>query len=79
MAIDAGIIFWVLIGTSGILFVFGLARKSPKSFLWSGITIILPALYFFGAENAARLLGIVPIIPFVIAYFMAKKNKRIIE
>lgn len=70
-----GLVFWVLIGGSFLLFILGLWKKSWKALLLSGIAILLPSLYFgFGAENSVRLLGLIPLVPFVIAYFTSKKR-----
>ena len=69
----AGLIFWILIGASLLLFIWGLRRKSWKLLLMSGITVLLPSLYFGGAENWFRLLALLPLIPFALAYYTRKR------
>jgi len=73
---DISLIFWTLVVAAVILVVFGVRNKSWKALVWSGIIICLPALYFFGAENWFRLLGLVPLVPFGMAYFIAKEPIR---
>jgi hypothetical protein len=72
MGMDSGLIFWTLAAASIILFVFGMRNKSWKALVWSGIIIFLPAIYFIGAENWFKLLGLVPLIPLGMAYFIVK-------
>lgn len=67
-----GLIFWVLIGSGLILWAWGLWKKSWKSLLISGISLILPMLYFGGAENWFRLLALLPLIPFALAFYIKK-------
>ena len=50
-----GFVFWLLIGISFCLLLWGLAKKSWIALLISGIFLILPSLYFLGAENWFRL------------------------
>jgi len=68
-----GFIFWVLIGTGLLLTLYGLWKKSWKALLLSGVVLILPMLYFGGAENWFRILAFVPLLPFVLAYYTKKK------
>ncbi|MBO9130791.1 hypothetical protein [Bacillus sp. 165] len=68
-----GLIFWLLISSGLILLVWGLWKKSWKSLLMSGIALILPTLYFGGAETWFRLLAFFPLIPFVLAYIIKRK------
>ncbi|MGA9226017.1 MAG: hypothetical protein WB217_06745 [Mesobacillus sp.] len=74
MVLDASLIFWILVSAAGILFAIGMIKKSWKAFLWCGLTIFLPAIYFFGAENWFMLLGLVPLIPFGFAFIIAKNR-----
>lgn len=74
MMLNASLSFWTLVSVAGILFVIGIRNKSWKAFMWSGITIFLPAIYFFGAENWFLLLGLVPLIPLGIAFIIAKNR-----
>lgn len=68
-----GVIFWALIGCALLLSVYGLWKKSSKALIFSGIAFILPMLYFGGAENWFRLFAFVPLIPFVLAYYINKR------
>ncbi len=68
-----GFIFWILIGAAFFLFIYGLWKKSWQALLISGIAFLLPMLYFGGAENWFRLLALVPLIPFVLAYYTRKR------
>lgn len=72
----AGTIFWLLIVASGLLFIGGLISKSGKLLLMSGMAVTLPSLYFLGANNAFRLLALVPLLPFGLSYFFMKKRKE---
>jgi hypothetical protein len=70
-----GLIFWSLIGAGLLLIVWGLFKKSWLALLISGIVLLLPCLYFGGAENRLRLLVPFPLIPFGLAYY-TRKAKR---
>ncbi|WP_102262331.1 hypothetical protein [Mesobacillus jeotgali] len=72
----AGTIFWLLIVAFGFLFIWGLINKSWRLLLIGGMAVTLPSLYFLGAENGFRLLALVPLIPFGLSYFFAKKRKE---
>lgn len=67
-----GFIFWFLIVASFLLLVLGLWKRAWKVLIGSGISIILPSLYFGGAENWFRLLVLFPLLPFVLAYYTKK-------
>lgn len=69
----AGFIFWTLILTALLLSVYGLWKKSWQALLISGVAFLLPMLYFGGAENGFKLLALVPLVPFVLAYYTKKK------
>ncbi|WP_226087438.1 hypothetical protein [Mesobacillus sp. S13] len=71
----AGTIFWLLIVAFGFLLIGGLIYKSWKLLLMSGLAVTLPSLYFGGAENWLRIIALVPLIPFGMSYFMARKRK----
>jgi hypothetical protein len=68
-----GFIFWFLIVASFLLIILGLWKKSWKALICSGIFLILPTLYFGGAENWFRLLVLFPLIPFVLALYIKKR------
>ncbi|MGD6900064.1 hypothetical protein [Bacillus infantis] len=67
-----GLIFWTLIIASFLLLILGLLKKSWRFLIYSGISLILPSLYFVGGENWVRLLVLFPLIPFVLAYYIKK-------
>jgi len=69
-----GLIYWLLIVTSVSSLIFGLWKKSWKILICSGILLILPSLYFGGAENWLRLFIISPLIPFILAYYARDKD-----
>ncbi|MEH7347701.1 hypothetical protein [Gottfriedia acidiceleris] len=69
-----GLIFWLLISSGFILLVWGLWKKSWKTLIVSGVALILPTLYFGGAESWIKLVVFLPMIPFVLAYFIKKTN-----
>jgi hypothetical protein len=68
----AGSLFWTLIGVALLFLVYGLWKKSRQALIISGIVILLPMLYFGGAENWFRLLVLVPMIPFILAHYTKK-------
>lgn len=71
-----GLIFWLLFGASLLLFIWGLRKKSWKALLISGITLVLPSLYFLGVNSWFRLIVLLPLIPLVFAYFHRKQLKH---
>jgi hypothetical protein len=70
----AGFFFWFLIVASLLLLVIGLWKKSWKVLICSGLILILPSLYYLGANNWFRLIVLSPLIPFVIASSIKKKD-----
>ncbi|MEH7348723.1 hypothetical protein [Gottfriedia acidiceleris] len=68
------IVFWGLIVFGLFLWAWGLWKKSWKSLLMSGIALILPMLYFVGANNLFRFLALVPLIPFALAFYTKKRK-----
>ncbi|WP_018392445.1 hypothetical protein [Bacillus sp. 37MA] len=68
-----GLIFWFLIGASVLLFIWGYMEKYWEAFLFSGIALILPSLYFSGVENWFRLLVLLPSISFFLAFHTRKR------
>jgi hypothetical protein len=67
-----GLIFWTLIVASFLLLILGLWNKSWRVLIYSGISLILPSLYFVGGENWVKLLVLFPLIPFVLALYIKK-------
>lgn len=72
----AGFMFWLLIGVSAILFISGIRKQSWKALLSSGIALVLPSLYFLGAENWFRILAFLPLLAFFLAFRTRKKQKE---
>lgn len=68
-----GLIFWGLIGSGLFLLTWGLWKKSWRSFLLSGMALFLPMLFFGGANNWFRLLSLLPLIPFALAFYTKKR------
>lgn len=72
-----GFIFWLLIGISFLLLIIGLIKKSWGLLIISGITLLLPSLYFAGAINYFKLFVLTPLIPFIFAFiYLIKKKKK---
>lgn len=69
-----GIVYWLLIGASVLLFVWGLLKRSWSAFLWSGIALAIPtiSIYVGGAEGWFRLFGLLPLLLFGLAYYTKK-------
>jgi hypothetical protein len=69
-----GIVYWLLIGASVLLFGWGLWKKSWKAFLVSGIALALPtiSLYIGDAEGWFRFAGLLPLLLFGLAYYTKK-------
>jgi hypothetical protein len=69
-----GIVYWLLIGVSVLLFIWGVWRRSWKAFLVSGIALAIPtvSLYLGGTEGWFKLAGLLPLILFLLAYFTKK-------
>ncbi|MBV7506623.1 hypothetical protein KW850_15265 [Bacillus sp. sid0103] len=70
-----GLVFWLLIGVSLLLLARGIRRKSSKALVLSGIALVLPSLYFIGAENWFRFVAFLPIFCFSLAYSVWKSAK----
>ncbi|UPM56221.1 hypothetical protein [Gottfriedia acidiceleris] len=69
-----GLIFWLLISSGFILLVLGLWKKSWKTLIVSGIALIVPTLYFGGAESWFRLFVFLPLIPLALALIIKRTN-----
>ncbi|SFD61897.1 hypothetical protein [Bacillus sp. UNCCL81] len=68
-----GIIFWTLIIVGLFFFIYGLWKNSWKALNMSAL-FLLPMLYFVGAGDSIRLLGFVPLIPFILAFYKKKRS-----
>ncbi|MCM3710408.1 hypothetical protein [Sporosarcina luteola] len=64
---------------SFLSFFFGLFTKSKTSLLISFFTSLPIALYFFGANNAFKLVALFPVIPLVIMYLFHRYERRRVE
>ncbi|MCL6573251.1 MAG: hypothetical protein K6T88_16460 [Bacillus sp. (in: Bacteria)] len=69
-----GIVYWLLIGVSLLLFIRGLWKKSSQAFLWSGIALLLPtiSLYVGGIDGWFLFSGLLPLVLFFLAYYTKK-------
>ncbi|WP_312097267.1 hypothetical protein [Niallia sp.] len=68
-----GLLFWLLVGVSCLLLIIGLRKVSWKALFISGIFLLIPSLYFIGAENWLKIVVVLPLIPFLFAYRMKKR------
>jgi hypothetical protein len=66
---------WALTVIGLLSLIYGLFVRSHRSLNVSGITMIVPMLYFLSANNWFRLLALVPVIPFIFSLFIGKKHK----
>ncbi|WP_160327637.1 hypothetical protein, partial [Sporosarcina koreensis] len=64
---------------SFLSFFFGLFTKSKTSLLISFFTSLPIAYYFFGANNAFKLIALFPIITLLIIYLFYRHEKRRVE
>ena len=69
-----GIVLWLLVVGSVVLFLWGLYKKSWKALLISGIAFIIPAYSFIGTDGWVRLLALVPVVAFILAFNFYKKK-----
>lgn len=67
-----GFILWGLIVASGLLFLWGLWKRSRKAFLTSGIAILIPAIVLSTQQGVFLLFLLLPVLAFVFAYFTKK-------
>ncbi|CEG26195.1 hypothetical protein [Bacillus sp. B-jedd] len=72
-----GFFFWVFVAASFLFLVVGLLKMSSKAFGLSGLLMILPFLYFLGAENWMRWLALFPLIPFTLAFFAKRRQRKL--
>ncbi|OCA84180.1 hypothetical protein A8F94_15785 [Bacillus sp. FJAT-27225] len=69
------LIFWACLAASIPALLTGFLKRSPLAFSVSGILLLLPCLYFAGAENWVRFLSIIPAIPFGLAFWAWKAQE----
>lgn len=70
-----GVILWILIGVAVVSLIGGLWKSNSKALLVSGLAFIIPCVILFNAEGWFRLLIILPVIIFALAYYTYKKTK----
>ncbi|MCM3744876.1 hypothetical protein M3193_12055 [Sporosarcina luteola] len=61
---------------SVLSFLFGLLTKSKTSLLISFFTSLPIAYYFFGANNALKLVALFSVVPLVIKYLFYRHERR---
>lgn len=64
---------------SFLSFFFGLFTNSKTSLLISFITFLPIAYYFFGANNAFKLVALFSFVPLVIMYLFYRHERRRVE
>ncbi|RHW43278.1 hypothetical protein D1B31_00985 [Neobacillus notoginsengisoli] len=69
-----GFFFWLFVAASFLALIVGLIKLSSRLLVLSGLLMILPFLYFLGAENWMRWLVLFPLLPFALAIFAKKKD-----
>lgn len=73
-----GFFFWVFVAAAFLLLVVGFLKMSSRAFMLSGLLMILPFLYFLGAENWVRWLALFPLIPITLAIFAKRRQSRML-
>ncbi|MCP1145257.1 hypothetical protein [Lysinibacillus endophyticus] len=66
--------FWSLVILSLLLLIHGLWKKSWQSLVVSGFAFLLPMLYFAMVDKLFIAFALLPIVPFILAYNMKKKE-----
>lgn len=69
-----GIIIWGMIIASGLLFLFAIWKKSWKAYLISGLLFLVPSIMLFTQPGATRLFILLPLLAFVLAFIIKKRN-----
>ena len=74
------VVLWqVSLIISFLLFFFGLFTKSKTSLLMSFFTSLPIAWYFFGTNNAFKLIALFPTIPLILIYLFYHFEGRRVE
>ncbi|WP_442598900.1 hypothetical protein [Neobacillus sp. D3-1R] len=68
-----GYLFWVSVAVSAVSIIYGLVKKSWRAFFLSGISFI-PAALYAGVGGELRLVLLVPVILFALAYVLRKNR-----
>jgi hypothetical protein len=64
-----GVLLWFLIVAFVLLFVWGVWKKDWKMIMISGVFILVPSFIFGTAQGWVRLLLVLPLISFSLAYY----------
>ncbi|WP_216829713.1 hypothetical protein [Alkalihalobacterium elongatum] len=72
-----GFLLWGLIVASIISVIIGIWKKSWKSFLFSGLTLFVPAIVLATQPGWLRLMVGIPILLVILAFFTKRKQQRI--
>jgi hypothetical protein len=59
--------------TSIFFLVWGITKKSWKLIALSCMFLLLPSLYSLGTNNGFKLLVLLPVIPFILAFRFKKE------
>jgi hypothetical protein len=71
------VVLWQLsLVISFLMFFFGLFTRQKTALLISFFTSLPIALYFFGANNAFKLVALIPLVPLLIMYLFHRHEKR---
>jgi hypothetical protein len=68
-----GVLVWGLIIASGLLFLWGIWKKSPKAFLISGLVFLVPSIILFTQPGYTRLFVLLPLLAFILAFVTRRK------
>ncbi|WP_147534658.1 DUF4175 domain-containing protein [Bacillus marasmi] len=69
-----GVVVWGLIIAAALLFLWGIWKKAWRALLISGIAFLVPAIMLFTQPGYTRLFILLPILAFILAYFMKKNH-----
>jgi len=69
-------LWYLSLFVSIIALAVGIVKKSWTAFLISSLTFLPIAYYFWGANNAWKMVGLTPILLLLLTFYM-KQKKRI--
>lgn len=70
-----GVLLWLLIAVSGLLFIWGIMKKNWIILLISGFCILIPSMIFSTVDGWVKLFVVLPLISFAIAYYFYKRTR----
>ncbi|MGP4080048.1 hypothetical protein ACTWQL_09030 [Pseudalkalibacillus sp. R45] len=70
-----GLIFWGCIIVSLFLFLFSVMTRNSFWMMVSGVSLLLPALYFLGSPSL-WWIAFAPLIPFNLSFYMKKLTAK---